>query len=143
MKIAIAIAAVLLVASASAANVETCVDSVKESVAVLKNIQTELFKQQKYNELIQQFKTLKNYVQSTHFACKDIKQTDLVQLTTTKFGSGIARCATDVFTLIRSPALPYMDETNYRSAVQALVTLVKLADPAKASCSKVTFVAKS
>ena len=144
MKIGIALAAMLLVASASAGNIETCVESVQGSITVLKTIQTDLFHLQKYRELIQQFIVLKNYVVAGKFACNAITQVDIVEWFIKRSSNDIAKCAIDVFQLIRDANLLKMDiqEKNYPAAIQALADLVKVATQAQCDCSKVTFLIK-
>ena len=144
MKIGIALAAMLLVASASAGNIETCVESVQGSITVLKTIQTDLFHLQKYRELIQQFIVLKNYVVAGKFACNAITQADLIEWANKKFGEAVVKCVIDVYVVIKDANLLKMDiqEKNYPAAVQALADLVIIAAQAQSDCSKVTFVVK-
>ena len=138
------IVALLLISSATAGNIETCVDSVKGSISVLKIINTDLFHLEKYRELIQQFIVLKNYVVAGKFACNAINQSDLVEWATTKFGIEVVQCAIDVYQLIRNANLLKMDiqEKNYPAAVHALADLVIITAKSKTDCSKVSFVAK-
>ena len=144
MKIGIALAAMLLVASASAGNIETCVESVQGSITVLKTIQTDLFHLQKYRELIQQFIVLKNYVVAGKFACNAITQADLIEWANKKFGEEVVKCVIDVYVVIKDANLMKMDiqEKNYPAAVHALADLVVIAAQAQSDCSKVKFVIK-
>ena len=143
-KIGVIVAALLLVSCVSAGNVETCFDSIKGSLNVVRTIQTDLFQKQKYRELIQQFIVLKNYVVAGKMACNAINQSDLIEWASNKFGANLVKCCVDVYQLIKHANLLKMDiqEKNYPAAVQALADLVIIAAQAKTDCSKVTFVAR-
>ena len=143
-KIGVIVAALLLVSSASAGNIETCVESVQGSITVLKVIQTDLFHLEKYRELIQQFIVLKNYVVAGKMACNAINQSDLIEWASNKFGANLVKCCVDVYQLIKHANLLKMDiqEKNYPAAVQALADLVIITIQSKTDCENATFVVK-